>query len=186
MKVDRRGISLGFYQALHDKTSKNYFSNKAKKLVEAYWISHFRFWSSSIGAIDEDGLCQCVASEDPFDQPDLRYFLFVSTFFDQLIHYNFKEIYSEFRATYKFPKIYVHEGEPYDVMAHPSCFLSYDRKDLIIIKNNFEILLMEILQFFSSKKLQGDRLVNHIKHNFEDWYSDGNNILNDFLRKEGI
>ena len=60
-----------------------------------------------------------------------------------------------------------------------------------IIKDIFDILLNEILQFFSSKNLQSDKLINHIKLKFERWYEPEDrkmlsNIINDFLNKKDI
>ena len=187
-----------------------YHTEEASRLVQTYWCHHYEYLirhelGDANGPIDEDGLCQCISLGTPFAQPDLRFFLFVSTFFDQFIYTDLGDVYSEFRKIYNFPKINSH-GSP--GMAHPSWFLYYERFDheifgdtdrdeswkrihekyWIIIKNNFQIIMTEILEWFINENKDHNKLIMGIQYYFKQWPDSEDsdllvNIFEDFLLK---
>ena len=129
MKIIEKGH---YYKAYRGKFRKKYFTYEAKKLVKNYWRFHFRYLvdyheDRVAVPIEENGLCQCITLGRLFNRIEIRFFLFVSTFFDLLIERHFRDSYSEFREYYNFPEIWFHVGLGKGV--GPDWFLNYDQFD---------------------------------------------------------
>jgi hypothetical protein len=86
-------------------------SDKVQRMTNRFWMLN----RSKQGQwhIDKDGLCQC-GTEDVInrsaDPGEMRAFLMVSVFVDQMIYTHYQLWYREFRAKRRFPKLYSHGG----------------------------------------------------------------------------
>lgn len=104
--------------------------SKTDDLINWYWEQSDLIFP---GSIDEDGICQCGTEKliEHSDKPNqMRTFLMIASFFDQMIYTHFREDYSRFRKRYHFPKVFSH---PSIVgMASPSwlvySYYGYDKK----------------------------------------------------------
>lgn len=60
-----------------------------------------------------DGLCQCDTGRligMAADPDGMRAFLMVAVFIDQFVYSNYQAEYSEFRESFRLPKLYLHAG----------------------------------------------------------------------------
>jgi hypothetical protein len=93
------------------------------------------FWEQAI-LVDEryegSGMCQCSTEriiEHSNNSKQMRSFMMISVFIDQVAFTHFQDIYDQFQARYRFPKLFSHTGGG---MARPSWLVyshhGYDKK----------------------------------------------------------
>jgi hypothetical protein len=129
-------------------------SSFTDELIEWYWQQYSSLYP---GCIDEGGICQCGSEkliEHSDDPNQMRSFIMVAAFIDQMVYTHFYEVYPRFRERLRFPKLYSH---PSIVgMASPSwlvySYYDYDKKmDWEAARPIALLLLNGCLNFLSSE-----------------------------------
>jgi hypothetical protein len=150
--------------------------NSAAELID--WICNVPVWFHDrwvlVNNLDSgDGFCQCGSEKviAGSSNPNLmRAFLLVGSLIDQIMFTYFRDLYPDFRNSFKYPKMHAHGGGG---MAHPSWLVlprHSQNIDWDVISRVSEVLLNDLYDWFRNngggdemRKFQ-EKLMNEIPH----------------------
>ena len=103
--------------------------------------------------LNGDGFCQCASEkiiEGSSNPKQMRAFIMIGVLVDQMMWTHFQHLYSDFKKTFRYPKLEAHGGAG---MASPSWFVysryDYDKKvDWEVVSTVSEVLLGELYDWF--------------------------------------